>query len=317
MKFTLISFLLLLSGMCVAQKNRTIGFYNVENLFDVTNGENDDEDFLPEGKMEWTESRFNEKIDHINKVMDLMNNPALIGFCEIENREVVKQIMSYDSKRSNYGIVHYESTDQRGIDVALAFDKSVFNIIESGFIRFSINAERPQTRDIVWGKFIQNKDTVFALVNHWPSRRGGQVESEPNRVKAATYAVTFIDSVMAISPNSKIVLMGDLNDYPENLAPQIIAESLTPMITSNSGSYGGTHNYRGEWNVLDHIYVSKNFTKGKGVKVVKKSGKIISDDLLITEYKGNKVPFRTYGGTKYLGGYSDHLPVTIDVLLSK
>ena len=110
--------------------------------------------------------------------------------------------------------------------------------------------------------------------------------------------------------------MGDLNDYPDNRAPQMISALLKPMITSKSGEYGGTHNYRGEWNVLDHIMVSSTCSKKGDLTIRKKSGKIHSFEYLMTTYKGDIVPFRTYGGQKYLSGYSDHLPVTIGVKIN-
>src|SRR5690606_37116279 len=134
---------------------------------------------------------------------------------------------------------------------------------------------------------------------------GGQIESEPNRINAAAHASAFIDSLIKASPNTKIVFMGDLNDYPDNMAPRLIAERLNPMITKSSGKYAGSYNYRGEWDVLDHILISSNFMKGKGIKVVKKSGEILSSDFIMTEYKGDMVPKRNYVGTKYLNGYSD------------
>ena len=141
------------------------------------------------------------------------------------------------------------------------------------------------------------------------------MESEPNRIKASAHACEFIDSLMAASPKTKIVFMGDLNDYPDNLAPKLIAERLQPMVDQSSGKFGGSYNYRGEWDVLDHILVSKNFFKGKSIRIVKKSGRICSNDFLLTEYKDQIVPKRNYAGTKYLEGYSDHLPVLVKVVL--
>jgi predicted extracellular nuclease len=200
----------------------------------------------------------------------------------------------------------------------MIYDQSTLKLISSGFIRYKLsNPEHPNTRDIVWGKFLSGKDTILNLVNHWPSRRGGEKESEPNRIIAASAAHHFIDSVMKNSPKMKIIFMGDLNDYPTNMAPKLVAELLTPQITKESGEFGGSYNYRSEWDVLDHIMVSPNFLKGKGLKVVKYSGKILSPAFLITEYKGDKVPKRNYGGEKYLEGYSDHLPVIISVNVGK
>ncbi|MCH2230458.1 MAG: hypothetical protein MK105_08945 [Crocinitomicaceae bacterium] len=295
-----------------SQQEYTIGFYNVENLFDTikTPSKNDSE-FLPSGNRAWNSKKYNEKISHINEVVITMNNPIILGFCEIENESVVRDIVKGGELKSTHGVVHFESLDQRGIDNAIVYDSTKLGLAESGIVRYDMPGNSSPSRDIVWGKFHCGTDTILVMVNHWPSRRGGQVESEPKRLVAAYAAKDFIDSVSAINPKIKIVFMGDLNDYPDNKGPQIIAKSLNPMISESSNEFGGSHNYRGEWHILDHIMVSNSFLKKKGMHVIKKTGVIHSDKYLLDRYKGNIVPFRTYGGRKYLGGYSDHLPVTV------
>lgn len=315
MKFAIALFLSLFIGFnTFSQQTRNIAFYNIENLFDTIDGANDDAEFLPNGKFEWNSERYFKKIDQINQVLDELNNPLFIGMCEIENATVVRDVMKHSVKINNYGLLHYESADARGIDVALIYDSATLKLVQSGYIRFSLpGEEKKATRDIVWGKFVHKKDTIMAMVNHWPSRGGGQEASEPNRLEAASHARKFIDSLLLNNKHYKIVFMGDLNDYPSNKAPKLIAEKLLPQICAVSGDFGGTYNYKGEWDVLDHIMVSKGFTTKKGIKVVPDSGKIHSFEYLLEEYKGNVVPFRTYAGSKYLGGYSDHLPVSIEV----
>lgn len=322
MKFlNIFTFTLVITTSLQAQTTREIAFYNVENLFDTLDGANDDAEFLPAGKNAWNSARYNEKLDHINKVFDNFSNPLFIGMCEIENATVVRDVMKHSVKLNNYGLVHYESADARGIDVALIYDSSTMKLKESGFIRFSLPGEEAKaTRDIVWGKFSYKKETIIVMVNHWPSRSGGQEVSEPNRLEAAKNARTFIDSLLSENKNAKIVFMGDLNDYPSNKAPQSVAEKLTPQITALSGDFGGTYNYKGEWDVLDHIMVSngminKKCKQKKTISLIPNSGEIHAFDYLLEEYKGQVVPFRTYGGSKYLGGYSDHLPVSIEVSL--
>jgi predicted extracellular nuclease len=313
MKLVLFSTLLFFSiGCAVSQKkSESIAFYNVENLFDTEDGPNDDAEFLPEAKNQWTKERYQEKLSHIRKVLGDLSYPMLVGFCEIENEGVLKALISGDQNLSNFGTVHYESPDARGIDVGFIYNKSKLSVLSSGKIRFTLPGDsEPKSRDIVWGKFLSKKDTLFALVNHWPSRRTD--DSEPKRVKAAESARVFIDSVLKVNPNAKIVFMGDLNDHPSDKAPQLISAKLNPMISKASGEFGGTHQYKNEWDVLDHIMVSPGFQKGK-LKALANSGKIHSFPYLIEEYKGNKQPFRTYVGAKYLGGYSDHLPVSIQV----
>lgn len=306
--------ILMLSGSYAQDQDLFIGFYNVENLFDTINQSNEDDEFLPQAESQWNTEKYLKKLRMLNQTIDSMGTPVLMGFCEVENKTVLSDLFAQSSQRSNYQIVHFESTDARGIDVALAYHPDYATLQDAGFIRFQLdNENHSATRDILWSKFLVGKDTVFAIVNHWPSRRGGQVESEPNRIKAAAHAAEFIDSVQRSTPKSKIIFMGDLNDYPDNLAPKLIAERLVPQITKASGKFGGSYNYRGEWDVLDHILISKNFYKGKTISVVKQSGLICSYDFLLTEYQGQTVPKRNYAGSKYLDGYSDHLPVLVRI----
>jgi predicted extracellular nuclease len=315
MKLFFITVLILsLNGLAYSQKTRSIAFYNVENLFDTIDGVNDDAEFLPNGKNQWNAAKYDEKINHINQVFSQLNNPLLIGMCEVENESVVRDVLSHSLTMRDYGVVHYDSPDARGIDVALIYDSSTLKLNWSGYLRFNLPGQNnPTTRDILWAQFIHKKDTIIGMVNHWPSRRSGQDESEQNRLKAASTARHFIDSLLALNSNYKIVFMGDLNDYPNDKAPKLIQEKLTPMIIASSGKFGGTHNYNNTWDIFDHVFVSHGFLNHKGMNIVPGSGRIHSFDFLLTEYKGNIVPFRTYGGTKYLGGYSDHLPVSVDV----
>ncbi len=296
----------------------TFCFYNVENLFDTINDPNiNDEDFLPEGKNHWDTYKYNEKIKHINEVIDLMYEPLLIGLAEIENEKVVRDVINYSVNNKNkFGLVHFDSPDERGIDVALIYDSIKLKLLSSGRLRFDIKKEDgsiDKTRDILWAEFCVGKEKFYAIVNHWPSRSGGQEASDNSRVYAAEQARKFIDEISKKDKKVNIVFMGDLNDYPENNAPKLIAEKLTPMIAKENGKFGGTYSYKGVYDVLDHIMVSPNFFNSKALHVVSGSGEILSSEELLEEYKGDIVPFRTYAGSKYLGGYSDHFPVYIEV----
>jgi len=306
---------LLVSVSIFAQKTRTVAFYNVENLFDTIDGSNDDAEFLPNAKSEWITKRYNEKLTHIRQVLNDLGKPMIAGFSEIENANVVRDVIKNQKNYKKYGVVHYDSKDARGIDVAMIYDSSKLKLQQSGFIRFVLPGEtEPTSRDIVWAKYTIKKETLFVLVNHWPSRRGGAETSDAKRMKAAESAKSFIDSVLTTDKNAKIIFLGDLNDYPSNAGPQLIAKSLQPMIVKESGKFGGTYNYKNEWEIIDHILVSEGLKNSTSkLKLVPNSGKIHAFPYLLEEYKGNIVPFRTYAGTKYLGGYSDHLPVSIEI----
>lgn len=303
-----------ITNVAFSQKTSKIAFYNVENYFDTIDGPNDDAEYLPSSKLKWDNSKYQDKKRHISEVIEALNYPIIIGFCEIENKDVLDDLIRSDKKLKHYQVVHYDSPDLRGIDASLIYNSSRLKLINSGNIRFTLPGDTiPGSRDIVWAKFTLKKDTIFALVNHWPSRRS--TNSEPKRIKAAECARIFIDSVLNVNAKSKIVFMGDLNDHPEDKAPSLISEKLTPMILKSSGEFGGTHTYKGEWGILDHIMVSNGFQEGK-LTVVPKSGKINSFDFLMEDYKGKKQPKRTFIGEKYLGGYSDHLPVSVDVIFN-
>ena len=310
---TLLLFSLVLLTNVEAQSTRTIAFYNVENLFDTLDHPvKNDNEFLPEGSYEWTSERYKTKLARINQVIDSLRVPMILGLCEIENKAVVQDVVNAGSMKNTHAIVHFESLDQRGIDNAIIYDKTVLTLVQSGIIRFDMPKPSTPSRDIVWAKFSRGKDTILTMVNHWPSRYGGQVESEPKRLVASIAASAFIDSVLNENKKMNIIFMGDLNDNPENKSVDLIAESLKPMIVEKSGKFGGSHNYRGEWSILDHMMVSKAFLK-KRTKVKKRTAEIYTPEFLLTEYRGNIVPKRMYGGRKYLGGYSDHLPIVIEV----
>ncbi len=301
---------------CAQKELDHIAFYNVENLFDTLDTPNkSDEEFLPGGKNQWNTPKYQEKLNHISKVYEELGKPVVMGFCEIENRAVVEDIVHTSGLDGKYAVIHQESLDNRGIDNAMIYDSTRLLMEKSGILRFDMPDGSGPSRDILWARFNTGSSVFYVMVNHWPSRSGGQVETEPKRMIAAQAAEKFIDSLMTADKNTRIVFMGDLNDTPENIAPKMISSKLQPMIIETSGEFHGSHNYRGEWDILDHIMVSKGALKGSGAKVKKKSGKIHSPQFLLTEYKGNTVPFRTYGGGQYLGGYSDHLPVSIDIKL--
>lgn len=296
------------------QVTQKIAFYNVENLFDTldTPGK-DDAEFLPNSPNAWNSSKYLEKVAHINQVFEHIGQPVIFGMCEIENAAVVQDVVNRGIMKGNYDVVHFESMDERGIDNALVYDTRYFSLGGSGIISVNLPEKSGPTRDILWARLERGNDVVLVMVNHWPSRRGGQIESEPSRLVAAIAAKSFIDSIQATNKAVKIVFMGDLNDYPTDRAPQMISSTLTPMIVDKSGEFGGSSLYNHEWNIIDHIMVSSNCFKKKGFSIVKNSGVIHSPKFILTTYKDEIMPARTYAGGKYLAGYSDHLPVSINL----
>lgn len=307
---------------------RSIVFYNVENLFDTINQTDViDEDFLPDGKLKWNSERYKLKLDHLSQVIttNLKENPVLIGLAEIENGSVVMDLAKTGRLASTkYKLAHKDSPDARGIDCALLYDSERFKPLVITNLLVSIDSIPDfKTRDILYvkGEFI-GKRTIHIFVNHWPSRRGGELESEIKRIRAAQVARAKIDEILKDDPKANIVLMGDFNDHPNNVSIEntLKAKQLSDkkadlynLLYDDHLTGAGTHNYKNEWGVLDQFIVSKALYNGKHkVKLLTKDAVILKEDFqLYTAGDGTKKPATTYGGDKYFGGYSDHLPIQL------
>jgi len=305
-------------------------FYNVENLFDpLDDPHKNDNEFLPDQNRYWTWKKFNEKINHTYKVFVAAGGwdpPELIGLCEIENLFVLRELVqSTPFAKHNYRIIHKESPDQRGIDVALLYDPEEFHLIKTGFIEVT-NPENKsfKTRDILYAKGITNNDdTLHCYVNHWPSRWGGQRESEPKRILAAGHLREHIDSIFYQQPYAKIVVMGDFNDEPQNKSLQETLKAHTNISSPKpaklynlSTELEGTLKYQGSWQVFDQFIVSGNVLKDQnGTSYELNNAHVFKPDFLLVEdetHYGYK-PYRTFSGYKYIGGFSDHLPIYLDL----
>lgn len=301
-------------------------FYNVENLFDTINDPNtDDDEFTPQGSKEWGRIRYEDKLEKLSKVITTPSNknPLLIGLAEIENRVVVNDLIKTGRLfNSKYEIAHYDSPDQRGIDVALAFDSERFLLLYSEAMSVKMeNNDDFKTRDILYVKgLLKDSIPLHIFVNHWSSRRGGQKESEHKRVLAAHKLKIKSDSILAIDADANIMFMGDFNDYPTNKSITEIlgAKSVevsketdfTNLLMPQHAEGRGTHNYKGEWGALDQMMISPGLKKGKTLSVKGDKAHILYEDFLLYEHKsGDKTPSRTFGGPNYYGGYSDHLPI--------
>lgn len=312
--------------------------YNVENMFDTSdNPATNDNDFLPEGNHHWTNGRYYHKLQQIAKVISAAgewSTPALVGLCEIENDTVVTHLLRRTPLRmQQYRYCMTHGSDTRGINTALLYQRDKFGYInhQEFPIRFT-HKKHKHTRNIlhVWGKVITS-DTLDVFVCHLPSRYGGEKESEADRFDAARTLRHLCDSLLQTRATPQILIMGDFNDTPENASiTQILGAGPVSKTTDPSTLYNlfanprtldfpGTHKYQGEWNQLDHIIVTGNLTDQESpMHLVPGSNRIFAPDFLLTNDKTwlGRRPFRTYYGFKHEGGYSDHLPLIADFLLS-
>ena len=321
----LLPLLLLAASTAMAQKTYTIAFYNSENLYDTINDPDvDDEEFLPAGKNKWTGERYGKKLNNLSRVIDSVGGgPSLLGMCEIENKAVLEDLIK--TKRlagKGYGIVHHSSPDKRGIDVAMIYKTADFEPIYQKGLKVELSDGYP-TRDVLLVKGKLAGKELYIFVNHWPSRRGGEEESKPKRMAAAKAARTSIDSILAKNPNAAIVLMGDFNDTPKDAS---ITEGLQANGDPKKGQLfnsslalaekgEGTHSYKEEWSLLDQLIISTGLKTGKSkIQWVENSTSIYRPVWMHDKYsKHAGAPYRTFIGPKFIGGYSDHFPVFLQV----
>lgn len=312
-----------------------IGWWNAENLFDTINDpdpvpeEGSDDEFTPEGRRQWTVERYDRKLEHLATVIHRMNGgtgPDLIGFAEVEHEHVLREMAARHLSDIGYDVVYHESPDRRGIDVAMMYRKDALRLLSTG-CRIVTGLERP-TRDIVFASFAGKAGNLVCIVNHWPSRRGGVAQSESLRVAAATVCRQLVDSLLHTDPLMDIVLLGDFNDEPANRSiAQILRASLDStavktghgallfdcMATVMHGKEVGTYRFRDAWDMLDQCIVSPGLFDPKGYRFG--AVQIVREEFMLQDsgkYAG--YPFPTYGGSTYLGGYSDHLPLVVTLL---
>lgn len=341
MKNGILVFGIIIIGFCLnAQESGRyrVMFYNVENLFDVVDDTlTNDEEFLPGGDKHWTEGRYYSKLNHIYQVVMSVGEwdpPALIGLCEVENRWALNQLVYNTPLQTfEYRIVHFESPDWRGIDVALLYKNNAFTP-DTAYpipIQFPFDSTL-KTRDILYVRGrIARSDTLHIFVNHWPSRYGGYLKSQPKRNYAALVLRKQVDSLFNTLERPNIIIMGDLNDNPGDesvsgilradapSAPAVHSGSnlknLTAVFEGQTGT--GTLKYKANWDVFDQMIVSISLLDTiPGLKVSGEKANIHTPDFLLRsdeKYLGTK-PFRTYIGPRYEGGFSDHLPVWLDLI---
>jgi len=319
-----------------SERTERIVFYNVENLFDIFNDSltNDDE-FTSEGERHWNNKKFYQKLNNIYKVIlgiGEWNPPVAIGLCEIENRFVLNKLV-YETplKNSAYKIIHFDSPDRRGIDVAFLYRQSAFNPLVSFPVRIDLPDDTAfKTRDILYIKGILGEtDTVHFFVNHWPSRYGGYEDSKPKRMFVASVLREKVDSLQKADGDPNIIIMGDFNDEPSDESIQSILSAKTdPSELNNSDLFDmmgvvqkeagiGTNKYREDWSVIDQFIVSGNLLSvGNNIFVSPEGAQVYAPDFLLEDDRVHlgKQPFRTYEGFSYHGGFSDHLPIYLEIV---
>lgn len=333
-----VTLMLLLSHSCFAQQQKvkvaTIGFYNLENLFDtIDDPKINDEEFLPGGLNKWNSERYNHKLKNMSEVISMIGDeyipggPTIIGFSEIENRRVLEDLIATDALRnSGYGIVHVDGPDRRGVDVGLIYKKKDFKVTSVRSVFLGMPSDTGwRTRDqlVVTGNL--DGETISVIVNHWPSR-GNQ---PPYRAVAAALTRRLADSLYNINPDARIFIMGDLNDdpvdpsvfevlgaqgKPEKVKKGMLFNPMYKMFKDGIGSLA----YRDAWNLFDQIIISEPLLNGHAADWKFYKAMIFKRSFLLTaegQYAG--YPFRTFAGGAYAGGYSDHFPVYVALVKEK
>lgn len=316
-----------------------VGFYNLENLFDTEDDTTiNDSEFLPGGTKNYTKEVYRDKLKNLSTVISQLgieetaDGVAVLGVAEVENRKVLEDLaLQPKLKARNFKIVHYNSPDFRGIDVALMYNPKYFKELESGSLNVPLknpDGSYYPTRDVLWVYGLFNGEPVHFFVNHWPSRRGGEEASAPGRALAAGVAKAKIDSIVAKHPDAKVILMGDLNDDP--LSPSVVdvlkskgdtsqlqpGDMFNPWVDYYKKGIG-TLAYNDAWNLFDQIIISQSLLKRDQKGFFFQKAIIFNRPYLLQKsgrYKG--YPLRTYDFDVYMRGYSDHFPTYI-VLLKK
>jgi predicted extracellular nuclease len=312
-----------------------IMFYNVENLFDTFNDSlKNDEEFLPHGERNWTYKRFEQKLNNISKVVIAAGKwepPAIVGMCEVENRYVVEQLLRTPLlEKINYRIIHKESPDERGIDVSLIYDAQRFVPVKYEYYPLvGKDSQVVSTREIlhVAGVVKGTGDTINIFVNHWPSRYGGLLETVGMRDLAAQTLIDALANVVSENPDAKIIIVGDFNDQPGDASIKKLIEAsgkwnpgkskLVNLSDNWQTINSGTIKFQSQWLVYDQIIVSENLLDSTNNVFCKSGGaNILQNGFLLEKDKkiGGTKPFRTYSGFKYQGGFSDHLPVVLNLI---
>ena len=335
MKKLSLVFLSLIFVLTLQAQNRqlvpyAVAFYNLENLFDTINSNGfRDLEYSPQGDKKWNTKTYQSKLNNMAYVLSQLakevGGPAVIGVSEVENRSVLEDLIKTgDLAKQNLQIVHYDSPDRRGIDVALLYNPNLFTLVSSHAYPLTIQ-ERPdfRTRDQLLVSGLLRGERFHFIVNHWPSRTGGEKASRPLRMAAAKLTKHICDSIRAADPDAKVMIMGDLNDDPTNASVKDVLGAqgkiknvklegrfnpFAELFSKGVGSLG----YQGSWNLFDQIILSGNLVGSDRTTFKFWKAEVFNKEFLIAQegqYKG--YPKRTHSGNVFLNGYSDHFPVIV------
>lgn len=337
--FTAVLLLCFFSSSAQTNKYKVslIGFYNLENLYDtVDNPKVNDEEFLPNSERQYNSRIYKDKLERMSIVISQMGtdiNPdglAILGVAEIENDTVLTDLVNMPKlKDRKLKIVHYDSPDFRGVDVGMLYNPKYFKPLYSAplFVKLPGGSKDSYfTRDILYAKGLMDGDTIHVFVNHWPSRSGGEERSIPARAAAASVCKHVVDSLMAINPQSKVIIMGDLNDDP--ISPSVVkvlkANGVEKKVKTTDlfnpwwEMYKkgiGTLAYQDAWGLFDQIIVSGNWLPKDQKGYFYQKASIFNKDFLVQKTgKFRGYSKRTWDGMTYNYGYSDHFPVYIMLL---
>jgi len=299
----------------------SIAFYNLENLFDpLENDKTLDKDFTPNGIYNWDDHKYQQKINNLSLIISKIGltrsetPPVLIGVCEVENESCLEDmIQSEPLKNFDYGFVFHKSPDHRGINVALLYQKRHFRFIENKAVsvNFKNQIESEGTRDILHVKGLLFGKHIHLILNHWPSRSDGTQKTDHKRISASQEVQKIINEIKTSDPLAQIIIMGDFNDEPssESLAPYLKEGFTNPMLQFQKLKKGSVK-YKGKWIMFDQILFNNNLKEAEWFDY--QSTQIYVEPSLIEKsgrHRGS--PKRTFAGSYYVGGYSDHFPVFI------
>ena len=328
-QFRLLLYIIVFLGSyeCIFAKKHPlkIAFWNVENLFDLKDDPSkNDEEFLIGGRKNVTMESYNLKLDNLGEVINNIN-ADIFGLCEVENYFMFEEISK--KAKTDFEIIHYESPDKRGIDVGVLYNRKQVDLIESKPLKVELPNGSP-TRDILYLKFLKNSFPFHLYVNHWPSKYGGVKKTIPFRIAAAKTLRNHIDEILEFDSSSEIIIIGDLNDEPNDSSVVNYLKASTDLSQVYKNDYdlfnmmmpwhqndnGSTYTYSGKHMVYDHIIISRGLFDNKGLSYVKKSVGIFDGE----KYRqhGGKYdgyPYRFWAGNRILGVYSEHMPVYISI----